>query len=351
MVKQILVVGAGVTGLTTALVTKERLGSLVEVHLIAQYLPGDDATFYTSPKAGAHWSSSNQKENKEWQKVTYKKLKELSKIPEAFVKPYPLYMGEIVPEGEKTPEFEDPWFKDFIEEYEFLGSDPRFAEVKNLYRYQSYTISTGLYLVWLLGQLRSKGVSIQRHTIKSLKEAENYTLPNGKLPDLVVNCTGLGHNFLQDGGDKKLKPVRGHVLLVENNLPYQVTFEQPYTTPGMKKGEFLMLFPRPEGGSVLGGIYDRNFLEFDTSIDKAYVERLQAKVKKHLPELLDDEGQLKISKHVIGFRPEREGGARIELQGKILHNYGNGNSGYIESWGGAESTVEEIQKFLFKAKL
>lgn len=349
--KQVLIIGAGVVGLTTAIELHDRLGDLVEVSLISKDLPGDSAVFYTSPKAGAHWVSTNKKEHKDWHLTTYRKLKTLAGIPEAFVKPYPLYLGDIVPAGQQKPAFEEPWYKDLVEDYEFLGSDPRFPDVQNLICFKSYTISTTLYLVYLLSEVRKRGISICRHTLAALSESLDYTLGNGSKPDLVVNCTGLQYNFLDDCHDEKLIPVRGHVLLIENNLPYQVTFEQPYLPADAKPGEFLMLFPRPEGGAVLGGIYDRNFLKYDTSIDKAYVSRLIAKAKKYMPELVAaTDGEIKVVNNVIGFRPEREGGARIGVDAdnkKIVHNYGNGNSGYIESWGCAANTVRIIEGALF----
>lgn len=351
MAKEVLIVGAGVVGLTTAIELKSKLGKSVNVTLISKDLPGDNAVFYTSPKAGAHWISTNEKENKHWHLTTYKKLQELSRCPEAFVKPFPLYFGDIVPKGEKTPAYVEPWFKDDVEDFEFLGSDTKFPDVHNLYKFTSFTISTTFYLTYLMGEARKLGVDIRRHTLRSLKEAEAFRLRNNRLPDLVVNCTGLQYNFLEDCNDPKLIPVRGHTILIENNLPYQVTFEQPYLPADAKKGEFLMLFPRAEGGSILGGIYDYDFLKYDTSIDNEYVNRLIAKAKKYIPDLVSStNGEIKISTHNIGFRPERIGGARIgpdESNKKIIHNYGNGNSGYIESWGCAENTVEIIEAVLF----
>lgn len=345
--KQILVVGAGVIGLTTALLAQEQLGDKYEVHLISKDLPGDnDSTFYTSPKAGAHWISSNSKPHKDWHLSTYKKLKELAKIPEAFINAYPLYMGDIVPDGKEVPQFVEPWFANEVEDYEYLGIDSKFPGVYNIYRFTSYTISTNYYLGWLLGKLRASGVTIQRYTLKSMAEAKSYTLPNGLTANLIINSTGLGFNFLQDCNDPNLTPIKGHVLIVENNLPYQVTFNHPYPIEGSNPGEFLMLFPRPEGGGVLGGIYNRDFVPFDTSLDQDYVSRLVENVRRHLPELLNKNRQLRVAKHVIGFRPERLNGARVEFDPfdlEILHNYGSGNSGFIESYGCAEKVLELIR--------
>ena len=351
--KQVLVVGAGVVGLTTALELHDRLGDSVEVSLVSKDLPGDSAVFYTSPKAGAHWISSNTKEHKDWALATYHKLRQLADVPQAFVQAYPLYYGDIVPAGHTPPRFVEPWYKDEVDGYRYLGTDPRFPDVQNLFTFTSYTISTTLYLVYLLSELRQRGVAIRRQTLASLDEALHTPLPSGAkgTADLVVNCTGLQYNFLADGGDAKLAPVRGHVLVVENNLPYQVTFEQPYIPADAKDGEFLMLFPRPEGGAILGGIYDRDFLEYDTALDQAYVARLVAKAQRHLPELVASTGgTVKIARHVIGFRPERQGGARIGVDpanSKVVHNYGNGNSGFIESWGCAANTARIIGDTLF----
>lgn len=353
MSKNVLIVGAGVVGLTTAIELKNKYKDSVNITIISKDLPGDDAVFYTSPKAGAHWISSNKKEQKEWHLVTYHKLKELSKIPETFIKPYPLYMGDIVPKGKKAPEYEEPWFKKYVDGFQYLGTDPKFPGVENIYCFDSYTISTTYYLIYLLSQARKLGIHIQRHTLKALKDAETFKLENGSVADLIINCTGLLYNFLSDCHDSKLKPVRGHVIVLENNLPYQVTFEQPYLPKDAKDGEFLMLFPRPEGGAILGGIYDKNFLNYDTSIDNNYVKRLLEKARTYLPDLLKDAhhpNKLKIAKHVIGFRPERQGGARIGVDPSnplVVHNYGNGNSGYIESWGCAKSTAELVGSILF----
>lgn len=343
--KQILVVGGGVIGLTTALLVQEQLGSEYDVHLVSKDLPSDnDSTFYTSPKAGAQWMSTNKKKNKDWHLATYHRLKEIEKIPEAFVKSFPLYVGDIVPQGKEVPPFEEPWFAKDVDDYQYLGTDSKFPGVYNLYRFKSFTISTPYYLVWLLGKLRAAGVTIQRYTFKSMAEAKSYVLPTGVVADVVINSTALGYNFLKDCHDPLLKPVKGHVLVLENNLPYQVSFEQPYPEEGANPGEFLMLFPRPEGGAILGGIYNKDFVPFDTSLDQDYVGRLAANVKKHLPELLNLNGQLRVAKHVIGFRPERVGGARIEFDGNVLHNYGSGNSGYIESFGCAERVVNLLAK-------
>jgi D-amino-acid oxidase len=48
----VIVIGAGVTGLTTAL-TLKRMG-YPKVTVVAKYIPGDMCVEYTSPYAGKH---------------------------------------------------------------------------------------------------------------------------------------------------------------------------------------------------------------------------------------------------------------------------------------------------------
>ncbi|CAG8764816.1 23567_t:CDS:2, partial [Dentiscutata erythropus] len=59
--KRIVVLGAGVSGLTTAtLLLQQEKG--IKVHLIAKYFPGDLSGEYTSLWAGAHWLSRATKD-------------------------------------------------------------------------------------------------------------------------------------------------------------------------------------------------------------------------------------------------------------------------------------------------
>lgn len=54
MNKKINVIGAGVIGLTTALILQKKG---YRVTIIAEHFPGDKSTHYTSPKAGARWQT------------------------------------------------------------------------------------------------------------------------------------------------------------------------------------------------------------------------------------------------------------------------------------------------------
>jgi D-amino-acid oxidase len=54
--KHIIILGAGVTGLTTALkLNSDPASPQYRITIIASHFPGDESIYYTSPKAGADW--------------------------------------------------------------------------------------------------------------------------------------------------------------------------------------------------------------------------------------------------------------------------------------------------------
>ena len=82
-----VVLGAGVVGLTTALELKSRYPTS-DVAIVAKYLPGDKSIEYTSPWAGANWSSvaTDNGVQESWDEITYHKFEDLAdSVPEAGV--------------------------------------------------------------------------------------------------------------------------------------------------------------------------------------------------------------------------------------------------------------------------
>jgi D-amino-acid oxidase len=75
--KHIIILGAGITGLSTSL--SLRLSPLTSPYtqtIIASHLPGDISIDYTSPNAGGHWRSfaslsNSESEIRKWDKRTY----------------------------------------------------------------------------------------------------------------------------------------------------------------------------------------------------------------------------------------------------------------------------------------
>ena len=60
-----------------------------------------------------------------------------------------------------------------------------------------------------------------------------------------------------------------------------------------------------------------------------------------------------LNKHgedIVGFRPAREGGLRLEREGHVVHAYGVGGLGYLYAFGVAERVKDLVEESV-KAKL
>jgi D-amino-acid oxidase len=77
---KLVVVGAGVVGLTTALTLRQAFPA-ASVRIIAKYFPGDKSIHYTSPWAGANWLSAatDDADLEHFDRVTYMRFEELAR--------------------------------------------------------------------------------------------------------------------------------------------------------------------------------------------------------------------------------------------------------------------------------
>jgi glycine/D-amino acid oxidase-like deaminating enzyme len=73
-----LVLGAGVIGLTTALVLRDQY-PLSNITVVAKHFPGDRSIEYTSPWAGANWCSFAHDNGplEKYDEVTFRRFEEI----------------------------------------------------------------------------------------------------------------------------------------------------------------------------------------------------------------------------------------------------------------------------------
>lgn len=147
--------------------------------------------------------------------------------------------------------------------------------------------------------------------------------------DRVINCAGIGSRELAH--DTDLEPHRGQVAIVPRikDLPYAVVCDD---------APLMYAIPR-RNDCIFGGT---NEMSDDLAIHSATTTRVVAECSRALkiekPKVLGER---------VGLRPFRKSGVRVERgrlrDGRsVIHNYGHGGSGFTLSWGCAENLFAMI---------
>jgi D-amino-acid oxidase len=176
------------------------------------------------------------------------------------------------------------------------------------------------YLAHLLERLAAAGGALKISRVANLATAAT-------LAPVVVNCTGLGARELV--GDGTVFGVRGQHVVVRNPGLTDFVIEAPISPT------WAAFFPHGDR-VVLGGLADPTDVrpEPDPVIAAAIVDRCAAIE----PRLRDAE----VLEHQVGFRPMREV-VRLELEHidgrRVVHNYGHGGMGVSFSWGCARDVL------------
>ncbi|KAL0138449.1 hypothetical protein V8B55DRAFT_1597832 [Mucor lusitanicus] len=320
----IVVLGAGVIGLSTALQLKQK--GYKKVMIIAKYVPGDMCIEYTSPFAGAHWRTMAPNNNtllKKFDTVTYNRFMELAKSsenPGIMVLPSYDYYDDA-----ELPENADPWFKDLVQDFEFLTEQDSLPHGAKLgHKYTTVLINTPVYIAWLATKFKELGGEIVQRNVGHIDEVFDLVRD-----PFVINCTVF--------------PTRGQTIVV--NAPH---IKRTITHMGAQGINYVI--PRSDGTVILGGTANKHdFNPFpEAQTNKIILEKTLALC----PEL--KEKPLEIVKYNVGLRPSRIGGVRIENETitsrnkkqrvQVTHAYGHGGFGVQSSWGSAEYIIETMEK-------
>ncbi|ODV86583.1 hypothetical protein CANARDRAFT_6169 [[Candida] arabinofermentans NRRL YB-2248] len=381
---KIVVIGAGVVGLTSAL-QLARKGH--KVTIIAKELPGDFSDFYTSPYAGAFFihiaSLKNPEFLDELQDISsyYEFLEIAEKDPTSGVtqRETNVYIPRMSMHEEN---YEGPWFKDLVRDYAIIPVEeyPDGAAQDDIvfaFKYTGFIINPVQYLHYLLSQCIKHGVNYMRRTLTDISSAKEFFIEPTKLTsygpafganiespknnvnfssaDLVVNCTGLmGPELNSKDADNNL-PIKGQTLLVENSAEKIIVVEpmdKDFPT------ESLYILPRKGYGTLLTGTYLYN--DKSLNFDPLLTERIKERSLRYAPELTNSLfmrncTDLTEVKQFIGIRPGRKGGVNltrdIENGVDIVHNYGSGHSGYQNSYGLAHKVLQLVDEIVTEKKL
>lgn len=347
---KIVIVGAGVVGLTVAYELLNEKGSNHRITIVASQIPMDWEynDNYTSPFAGANWASfagPNDIRQQNIDEVGYSKFKKLAETkPEAGIikrvdQNYVTY-DRFKAWGNKI---RLPWLKRMKEINFRMVDDYDKSLYRYSYAYDGFVISTTHYLTFLWNEcVKSGRFELRRKKLHNLDEAYDLHHDGGKA-DIVINCSGIGARELVP--DSGIYGVRGVLLLVQNDVKLDKIIGIKNVEPTYKD-EGLYIMPRQEGDMVIGGCFQVG-KEYEKTVSDAQCQRMLARAVKYLPWLPWKD--FKIIRKQVGFRPFRKGGLRIEYDKEkksLIHCYGHGGAGYQASWGSSAIVRKLVKDYL-----
>ncbi len=300
----VIVVGAGVIGLSTAIVLRQN-GISVDI-AASQVSPNT-----TSDVAAAFWfpyMAFPPERVNAWAQATLEHFSRIENLAEAGVQKRSAinYLGA----EEELPSWAG------IAGLNNSQADCSLSGYERSVHFETYVIDMSRYMPYLHHCLAATGGEIKITRIDKLDQLfENY--------DVVVNCTGLGARQLVP--DAELVPARGQVVRIKR--PAQLT--RLWLDDRIVE-KFTMVVPR-DTDAILGGTYERGVddLSIDTAETKAIIERC-TKIAPEVaePEILSVACGLRPTRYEVRLEPE------ILPAGKLLvHNYGHGGAGVTLSWG------------------
>ena len=347
----VTVVGAGVIGLTTALLLSRKSGFNVTV--IAKFMPGDHDIEYTSPWAGADYMPMGDEgsEQARFEVETWPVLRDLATDhPEAGIHLLPTYYSKrsTNADGRGSEDLmKPPWWHDIVPDFRIVPPTETPIRVKDCvvtFAFTSVCINTELYLRYLLASCAANGAVIKRSIIAHISEAADLH-HSGRKASVVVNCTGISSRFLGGVMDKSVVPARGQTVLVRNEPGYMASASSTEDGEGEKT---YMMTRALGGGTILGGCYQIGNWESQPDLNLA--NRIMDRAVKLAPSLTKGGGveELSVIRHGVGLRPLRPQGARVEretIEGlEVVHCYGHGGWGYQGSWGSCGMAVGLVEE-------
>jgi D-amino-acid oxidase len=308
--QQVVVVGAGVSGLTSAV-------SLAEAGWPVRVWAAEKPQRTTSRVAGAVWSpprGDRAAAARDWSEHSLHVFRELAGDPATGVRMAPaLMVGDAPAEAELIPELRPADAADIPQGF---GAG---------YRATLPMIDMPQYLDYLTARLARAGVEIEIVSVRSLSEAADAA-------PIVINCTGLAAGALV--GDDTVRPLFGqHVVLANPGL--QQLFLHINTGP-----EWTCFFPHPQRVVCGGiGIPDR----WDTTGEPDVTERIIERCRQVEPRL----GAAEVIETITGLRPDRPS-VRLAAEplghSLCVHNYGHSSNGVTLSWGCARDVVRLVSR-------
>ncbi|KAF9239271.1 hypothetical protein BU15DRAFT_62037 [Melanogaster broomeanus] len=360
--KEIIVIGAGVIGLSTAIKIQERGG--YRVTLVAETFPTDPRTIrYTSHWAGAHHVSQafGDARQKAMDKETFEVMWRDSE-PEGRGAAAGCFFRHNHTEFRADGIDPSPWL-DYMPDFRAVSEDNLIPNSTAGYTFSTFTLNTPIYLNWLLARFLASGGTTNRDALAAhFSVFDTNTEPSQVLdgtqhPAAIIACPGIGARFLGGIEDKNIYPIRGQTILLR--APWVNVWEDAVRSRwivligGIKAADDWYPVPRAEDRE---DILTRAFA-LSTDLAPPSIRATREPTIDDLRALIVDEG--------CGLRPARKGGVRLEVEwipretGKeqgqrekipVVYNYGHSGMGFQSSWGSASIALGLLEDALEKGE-
>lgn len=325
-----IVVGAGVSGLTTA---HELAQAGLRVELWSKARPPHT----TADVAAAFWYPflvNPSARVDDWATAAYARFCELAEEPATGVVMREVF--ELRPDDEH-PDAPQPAWVARLRGLRAMTPSELGTRGRRGRRFFAPVIETPQYMPWLVGRVEQLGATLVPRSLDSFDEAFDCA-------PLVVNATGLGARALT--GDKALTALEG--VLVKVRLPNDLDAATlPVVLDEADPSRVAYVVPRRED-VVLGGtaraVDDLQAAQREPMAARgADIDAVVARCRRLSPELAD-QAPREIS---VGFRPYRAE-VRLEVEmcsrGCLAHNYGHGGAGVTLSWGCAADLLQQVRQ-------
>ncbi|KAJ3520004.1 hypothetical protein NMY22_g12939 [Coprinellus aureogranulatus] len=377
--KEIVVLGAGVIGLTTALKIQET--ERYNVTIVAEILPTDPKNIkYASQWAGAHHVSFTKRDHFQ-HALDRETFEEMWKLSQNEAKACFLQL----PQSEFfSCQRDSPSSLTHMPDFRELSSDSE--EVLNVpgassgEAFTTLTINVPSYLNYLLSRLLGAGGRIVRGSVQHISQiaesgAHAFLPPSERFnsdgtprtqiqpkpPAGIIVCVGLGARFLGGVEDANVYPIRGQTVLVK--APW---IRWGKTLSNLAAMEWTYVIPRRTGIVILGGTLEPN--DWNATPRPETTRDIIERNLKFAPEIIPPHLRKNAEKPTVedvlplvveegcGFRPGRIGGLRLEAGSiqvpktdktiPVVYNYGHAGAGYISSFGSARVSLELLENAL-----
>ncbi|XP_061100986.1 D-aspartate oxidase isoform X2 [Conger conger] len=329
---RVVVVGAGVVGLSTAVCIAEALPYCSVTVLAERFTPDTTSDIAAGiVMGGVPFPDIPLQQQHRWFKNTFDHLLEIARSQQASEAGVFLSSGWQI--FQEVPDERRPFWADDVLGFRYMTD----AELKAFPQYkfgQAFTTvkcECPFYLPWLEKRFKRAGGLMKKGRVTDLQElCHNY--------DLVVNCSGLEARVLV--GDSAVHPIRGQILRVH----------APWLKHFIRVGDgHTYIYPGRDSVTVGGTRQVGNWkLVADAGESEAILDRC-CRLEPSLREAV-------CLGELVGLRPgrasprlergllETAGGRRVP----VVHNYGHGGWGVSLSWGTALEALKLVRESLIE---